>query len=297
MPTKAPLIQFWNRRTQALEPELVYGEAGVKLLYGSTLGRAVTQSLLAQGPFSKLYGLYQSSALSRHKVERFIRDFKIPIQDFEGAPYSSFNDFFIRKFKPNVRPFATHPKHMAAFCEARYLAFAAVKTDESFPVKGQFLSPEFLMGSSEKARPFAGGPLLIARLCPTDYHRFHFPDQGRLLEHYEVSGKLNSVNPFALKQVGEIFGTNERQVNLLQTESFGKLAYIEVGALCVGKIVQTHGGAEFIRGQEKGYFLFGGSTVIVLGEKGAWEPSVDLLEQTAKNLETLVELGQPIASA
>ncbi len=128
-----------------------------------------------------------------------------------------------------------------------------------------------------------------------DYHRFHYPDGGYTLDAFPVHGKLHSVNPIALKKRGSIFLENERRVSILETKSFGKLAYIEVGATMVGKIVQTHTGKSFQRGAEKGYFLFGGSTVIVIGEAGKWIPDQDLLENTSNNLETYIKLGSPIA--
>jgi phosphatidylserine decarboxylase len=108
---------------------------------------------------------------------------------------------------------------------------------------------------------------------------------------------LHSVNPIALKQRSKIFITNERHVSILETKHFGKLAYIEVGALCVGKIVQTHKESEpFSKGDEKGYFLFGGSTVILIGQAGRWNLDEDLLLKTRQNQETLVRLGEPIAT-
>jgi phosphatidylserine decarboxylase len=104
------------------------------------------------------------------------------------------------------------------------------------------------------------------------------------------------VNPLALKYKNQIFINNERHVSLLQTENFGKIAYIEVGAIMVGKIVQTHRwNKPFMRGEEKGYFLFGGSTVIVLGEKGAWKPSADIVKNTNDGIETYLQLGQEVA--
>ena len=134
--------------------------------------------------------------------------------------------------------------------------------------------------------------MMIARLCPVDYHRFHFPDSGSMVERYTLSGKFHSVNPVALKAQPTIFLENERCVSILKTDNFGYLAYVEVGALCVGKIVQsTNEMVRFERGQEKGYFLFGGSTVIVLGEKGKWLPDSDILENTRKGHETFIKLG------
>jgi phosphatidylserine decarboxylase len=289
------MIVYWDRRHQKEEQELVYGESGVRFLYENRMGNFLEEALLSRKLPSTLYGFYQSSNLSRKKIAPFIQQFKIPMGEYEDKDFTSFNDFFIRKFKPGVRKFETSPTKMAAFAEARYLAYEKISADQTFPVKGTDLSPEALLGRRDIARAFDGGSLLIARLCPVDYHRFHYPDDGRTWDSYRIHGKFHSVNPAALKYKSEIFFSNERQISLLDTKHFGRIAYIEVGALLVGKIVQTHLRPDFKRGEEKGYFLFGGSTVIVMGEPGAWKPSIDLLQKTKEKRETLVRLGEPIA--
>jgi phosphatidylserine decarboxylase len=291
-------IRIWNRQARREETEKVYGDKWVKWLYGTPTGQRLTDSLLTRPFISKAYGAFQSSALSRKKVRPFIQDFSIPMQEYENRDFSSFNEFFIRKFRPGAREFVATPSHLSAFAEARYLAWDKVRPDETFPVKGSLLTPALLLESDEFARGFDGGALMIARLCPVDYHRFHFPESGRVEKFYEVRGKLHSVNPVALQYRNEIFCTNERHVSILETENFGRIAYIEVGALCVGRIVQTHPmDRAFRRGDEKGYFLFGGSTVIILGEPGRWRPDQDLLERTAKKQECLVRLGEKIGQA
>lgn len=290
-------LVYWDRGAGRAEVERVYGQAWLQWAYGTRAGRGALRWLTAK-TFSRLYGLYQDSPLSARKIPRFIRDYGIPMEQFEGAPFGSFNDFFIRRFKPGARRFVPGPADFPAFAEARLLAFENIRADQVFPVKAAELSAEKILGGELKARPFIGGPLLLARLCPVDYHRFHYPDDGETLESYELAGRLHSVNPAALAFDGGILATNQRRVSLLKTRGFGLLAYVEVGALCVGRIVQTHPEARpFERGAEKGYFLFGGSTVIVLGEPGAWMPDSDLLEQTALKRETLVRLGEKIASA
>ena len=184
---------------------------------------------------------------------------------------------------------------MPAPVEGRYLAYAATTSDQNFEVKGRSLGLAALLGSEEEAKAFVGGPLLLARLSPMDYHRFHYPDEGMTLKQVTISGKLNSVSPFAFQQKPKIYLENERRVSILETKHFGRLAYIEVGALCVGKIVQTHDPRlPFSRGEEKGYFQFGGSTVIVLGQPGTWVPDPDLLSQTDIGRETLVRLGSQV---
>jgi phosphatidylserine decarboxylase len=300
-----PEIKYFNRTTSQMEVEKVYGDMFIKFLYcsipGQKLGGFFTNKL-----FSKAYGALQDLPLSHRKVRPFIEKFNIPIHDYEAGSlnaldpkdsYRNFNEFFIRKFKLGKRPFAQKPESMPAFAEARYVGFESINNEKTYPVKGKFLNAKDLIGNGEVAKIFEGGPLLIARLCPVDYHRYHYPDNGKVLDHFRVPGVFDSVNPFALKYKNQIFIENERYVTILQTENFGRLAYIEVGAICVGKIVQSHPwNKNFMRGEEKGYFLFGGSTVILVGEKGAWKPSEDVVKNTTQGFETYLQLGQEVAA-
>lgn len=291
-------MNFFNRRTGRVEKEDVYGDLGVRLLYGNPIGFALADSLLVKKAVSRFYGALQSGSRSATKVPEFVKKFRIPMEQYETGPFRSFNDFFIRKFKKGQRTFPTEKNLMGAFAEARYLAFKDISQPISIPVKGLGLDPMSLLGHTPGKERFRGGPCLLARLCPVDYHRYHFPDSGRISHQHLETGKLHSVNPLALQRHPELFFTNERQISLLETENFGTLAYVEVGALCVGKIVESHpAGQNFARGAEKGYFLFGGSTVILYGEPEAWEPAADLLKNSAEGLETLVELGSPVATA
>lgn len=291
-------ITVIDRATGKPFAERVYGEDMLRFAYESRVGRGLSHALLASRPFSSLYGGWQSSRPSARKIPSFIDRFGIDMREYETGPFRSFNDFFIRKFRPGAREFA--PQGLAAPAEGRYLAWESITDDQLFPVKGKYLATESLLGdrSAEWGAFFRGGPLVIARLCPVDYHRFHFPDAGKVLDHFRVAGRYHSVNPIALRAFPDIFVTNERQVTILETQSLGKVAYLEVGAMCVGRIVQrrplTHG-QEFARGEEKGYFLFGGSTVILLGQPGRWSPSADLLAATRERTEVLVRLGERIA--
>lgn len=290
-------ITYWNRRTGRLEQEQVYGEGALRWMYETRPGRALGEGLLSRSWVSALYGSLQSTRWSARKIAPFVQQFDIPMEEYERSDFASFNDFFIRRFKPGARPFTQNPGELAAFAEARYFAMERLDPAQRFPVKGIALTASELVGDSALAKPFERGPAFIARLCPVDYHRFHFPDGGHVVTTSHCAGPLHSVNPLALQFKPDILITNERQVSILDTDHFGKLAYVEVGATMVGKIVQTHAaGRPFGRGDEKGYFLFGGSTVVVLGEAGAWTPDSDLLTQSAGGVETLVRLGERIAS-
>jgi phosphatidylserine decarboxylase len=289
-------IRYWNRRQDRMEQEDVYGDLFVRLLYGNPLGFALADSLLVRKSVSRLYGSLQSSPRSALKVPGFVEKFRIPMEQYEPGPFASFNDFFIRRFREGLRPFPTDAGSMGAFAEARYLAFANTSEPITLPVKGLELDPIGLLGATPGKERFRGGSCLLARLCPVDYHRFHFPDSGRITHFHQEEGKLHSVNPLALQRHPGLLLANERHVSVLSTENFGDIAYVEVGALCVGRIVQSHQlERPFARGAEKGYFLFGASTVVVYGEPGAWIPTDDLLGMSAKGVETLVELGSPVA--
>jgi phosphatidylserine decarboxylase len=293
---KHPPILVWDRKQGREIEEQVYGEGGVRFMYANPFGRGLGDALLSRRWFSQGYGWLQSTRWSGRKVEPFIARYGIAMDEYEPGPFPTFNDFFVRKFREGARTWAQEPNVMAAFAEARYLAWTAIEDDHTFPVKGEHLSAASLMGDAERARDFIGGPLLLARLCPVDYHRFHYPDDGRLLESYRMHGAYHSVNPVALKAKSDVLATNERHISILDTVHFGKLAYIEVGAMCVGKIVQSHLDPAFKRGDEKGYFLFGGSTVVVLGQPDRWQPDAEILQQTARQRETLIRLGEPVAT-
>lgn len=298
-------INFYSRITGKIEKELVYGDKFIEWLYQTPSGKSLSE-LICKAPISKIYGFIQDLPLSSQKIAPFIEKFNIQMDDYlpeEGGtqlkPYSSFNQFFIRRFSTNKRPFVTKTSELAAFSEARYYGYEKVLPEETVPVKGFNLSPNNLIANTKWEKTFEEGPLLLARLCPVDYHRYHYPDNGVILDDFRIHGNFHSVNPLALKSKGDILITNERHVTILETENFGKLAYIEVGATCVGKIIQSKPltkGNKFSRGEEKGYFLFGGSTVIVVGEKGKWIPSEDILTHTKKGLETYLHLGMPVAS-
>ena len=279
--------------------ERVYGGRWIKLLYGTSVGKLIS-SAIALPPVSRFYGWLQDRPASRKKVQPFIEEFDIQIDDFlpeEGrsadAPYSTLKKFSTRRVADAARPFAPPPAFPAP-CDARYFAYESQNDSVQVPVKGAYFKADALVRNDEWNGYFKDGPAFVARLCPVDYHRFHFPDDGEMLATWRIPGALHSVNPWALAFREDIFMINERQVSILETKQFGKLAYVEVGATCVGKIQQTHQGKHFARGDEKGMFLFGGSTVIVIGERGRWSPNSQLVTNSKQGIETYLKMGQPL---
>ena len=291
----SPLL-VWHRSQGRMVPERVQDQRALALLYGTAAGRWAARTLFSSPLFSLLYGVSYRSARSRRKIAPFVRAYGIAAGEFEDRPYVSFNDFFARRFRGGARSFVAEPRLMPAFAEARYLAWEAAPAGLEFPVKGLRVRARALLAGRDRAARFEGGPLIVARLAPQDYHRVHFLDAGPVVEHYRIRGPLHSVNPLALAALPAILCTNRREVMLQDTESFGRIAYVEVGAMTVGRIVQHRvPGACPQRGDEKSHFEVGASTVVVLGEPGRWIPEADILENTRQGLETFVELGTVVA--
>jgi phosphatidylserine decarboxylase len=264
--------------------------------YESEPQRSFTQWFKSQPIYDRLYALYENSRLSTREIEPFIRKYHINMAEFEPVRYRSFAEFFDRRFRPGVRKFPSVPEEMGAFAEARYFGWQNVAPDQRFPVKGHSLSAEQILGNADRARQFAGGPVLLVRLAPVDYHHMHYPDDGTTLENQRLGRRLWTVNWHALQSKPDILFANERNVNILETRNFGRLGFVEVGALSVGRIAQVHPlHLPFRRGGEKAVFRFGGSAIVVFGEAGKWCPSADLLEHTRENVETLVHLGDCVA--
>ncbi len=287
---------FDRLKGQEIE-EVVYGDFFVKLAYGGGIGQALVSAPFNQKLLSQLIGYYQSTKLSRGRIAEFIHKYNIKMSDFEvpEGGYISFNDFFIRKLSAGARSFPHEAQSFGAPAEGRLSVFEIENSMSVLSVKGQKMSIQTLLGSSEESQKFVNGFAMVFRLCPVDYHRFHFPDSGIPSESHRLGKTLHSVNPLAQIMIPDVFLTNERQVSYLQSDNFGRLGIIEVGALGVGKIHQTYSpGVKAQRGSEKGYFSFGGSTVILLSQQGALKIDSDLIERSRFGVESLVRLGEVI---
>jgi phosphatidylserine decarboxylase len=285
-------LPVWDRQGGKLVSEWMDDHTPT---YESEPQRSITQWIKSQPLFDWLYAAYENTHWSAREIEPFVRKYHIDMSEFESREYGSFAEFFDRRLRPGVRSFPSAPGEMGAFAEARYFGWTRFDAEQRFPVKGHSLSAEQILGNAQRARPFIGGPVLLVRLAPVDYHHVHYPDHGRTSDHGRLGHRLWTVNWHALLSKPDILFSNERNINILETRHFGRLAFVEVGALSVGRIVQVHPlDAPFQRGEEKSVFRFGGSAIVVFGEPGMWRPSDDLLEHTKEGVETLVRLGEPV---
>jgi phosphatidylserine decarboxylase len=289
-------LKYWDRYHNEILEDQVYADWFIRFCYEHKAGRKFLDYFFSQKSFNLLYGLYKNSKFSLKQIQKDIHQYEVDMDLFIESPFECYSDFFLRHFKPGKRPFPTAPDSLGSFAEGRILAFESITSEHKFPVKGKHLTSQALMGKNVDAKTFDGGPIIIARLCPIDYHHFHYPDTGKVIKRYRIGGVYHSVNVLALKNQPDVFENNEREITIIETENFGKMAYIEVGAMCVGKIIQDNPHAQdFKRGELKGHFEFGASTVIILGEPGKWKPSADILEHSHKNIESYIKLGDEVA--
>ncbi len=293
-------IWYLERTTGEKRLERVYGHWALSLLYGDGFWNGLFSKLflplLAKIPlFSILYGYLQKRKASRKKIPAFIRDFGVDTSEFVHENFQSFNDFFIRKLKPEKRPIVSDPNVLAMPADGRVLVYP---TFDQFAVKGQeFSLSQFLQNTADGHR-YVEGSMAIIRLCPSDYHRFHFPCDGTPISTRLINGALYSVNPLALRKRLSILAENKRVITEIDTERFGTILYIEIGATNVGSIRQTFTPYQKVKkGEEKGYFEFGGSCIVLFFEKGRLEFDADLIRNTQKGLETRANFGTSLGKA
>ncbi|SCA55550.1 Phosphatidylserine decarboxylase proenzyme 1 [Candidatus Terasakiella magnetica] len=288
-------ITVIDRETGTSFKEVVLGEKWIRWAYQDSNSGLVEKLLFRSSAISKLMGWWYDSSFSKGKIQAAIDELSIDESEF-AAPkesFASFNDFFIRHLKPEARPFSTDDKIIASPADGRVLVFPKLDKDVFVPVKGYPFSIEkMLPGISER---FKDGALAIVRLCPADYHRYHFPCAGHITQTKDLDGALHSVNPIALGSGPDVFGDNKRSYTLIETANIGTYCFIEVGAFGVGSIVNTCTSGDVSKMDEKGYFKFGGSTVVVVFEKDQIQFSDDLVQNSAQGRETLVKVGQELA--
>ncbi len=287
-------INYVDRQTSEIKTEKVAGEKWLIWLYTNPIGELSLHSLVKRKFVSSYYGGLMDSPRSVDKIEPFVNEYDIDLSIAQKQEFSSFNDFFIRKLKPEARPINTDSNVVVSPADGKIMAYADI-SDQDFIVKGyQFNIKEFL-DDTALAEKYNDGSLIIVRVCPVDYHRFHFPVSGKVSSVTAIEGDYYSVNPIAVKKIIEVFCLNKREYVTISTREFGDVIMAEVGATMVGSIIQTYKGDIAAIGEEKGYFKFGGSSVLLLFEKGKIRIDGDLLKNTVNNLETEVKIGERIA--
>ena len=288
-------IKFVNRASGETEYETPPAEGLLKFLYDNPFGKVTLLPLAKRKFFSSTIGKKMNKKKSVKKIKEFVQTLKIDMSESQKQikDFTSFNDFFYRKLKPNARPIG---KGFVSPGDGRLLAFRNIADVNSFFVKGrEFTLTEFL-GNKKLAEQHKNDSMFILRLAPNDYHRFHFPYNGTPDEAVLIKGDYFSVSPYALvSNFTKVFCENKREICKFNTTDKGEVLLIPVGATLVGTIIETYTPKSNVgAGDEMGYFAFGGSTIVIFVDKNKIKIDKDLLLNTKNKLETLVQMGEQI---
>jgi phosphatidylserine decarboxylase len=288
-------IVYVDRSTGKLDTEKVAAEFWLRWLYGNPVGEMALEGLVKRKFVSEWYGKKMDEPESKQKIKPFIREFNINMSEVADTNFKCFNDFFIRKLKHSARPVDTALKSIISPGDGKILAYQNLDSSD-FIIKGiRFNLKDFLQDST-LANAYYGGELYILRLAPYDYHRFHFPLSGEVLKTKDISGTYYSVSPIALREKVRLLFSNKRDYTVIHNDYAGDYIMAEVGATMVGSIVQTYKDKVVCKGQEKGYFKFGGSTIVLIFKKNKIKIDKDLLLNTKKGFETAVKMGEKIGT-
>ena len=292
-------IYYFDRYHGELRREKVYGDQALRWTYETKAGKFALHTLVKRIWFSRWYGWKMNRPATRAKIAPFIEDYDLDSDEFLRRPdeFANFNEFFFRELKPEARPIDSRPSVVVFPADGRHLCVPDLSACEGLFVKGQMFDLASLLDDDELARRYAGGSLLLSRLCPVDYHRFHFPFSGVPGPTRLINGPLYSVNPIALCQNINILATNKRTLTELETESLGTVLQLEIGATCVGGIEQTYDARSMVeKGDEKGYFRFGGSSTITIFEPGRVVFDNDLIKQSSQQTELYARMGDSMGT-
>ena len=294
VPAQKP-IKYVDRESGQVRTEKVYGEQWLNWLYHNPVGEATLWAIAKRKIVSSVYGDMMENPSSSDKIQPFIEEYGVDISIAQEQNFNSFNEFFIRKLKPQARPIIQDSLAVASPADGKVLAYENISNSD-FYIKGVRFNVESFLNNTELAKKYTDGSMIVFRLAPPDYHRYHFPISGKVPEaNTKIDGDYYSVNPLALREKAEIFWLNKREYGVIESPVFGNVVMVEVGATMVGSMLQSYSGTSIKKGDEKGYFKFGGSTVVLLFEKDKIQIDQDLLRNTSNSLETTIKMGEQIA--
>ena len=286
-------VEYIDRKTGARVVESVMGDGALRFAYETLLGRTLWPVLFGSKIISAVLGRRYDSPKSKKDIANLAAIPGCQPEEAEKpmADYGSFNEFFTRRLKPGARPIG---EGVVSPADGRLMLYLNADADRPFPLKGAMRS---LRTVFDQQAPSGKYDIAVIRLAPVDYHRFHFPCACSTAEAVKVvPGQYHSVNPIALARRPDVYADNERQILKCQA-AFGNFWLVDVGAFGVGTIVQTYTGEKHAKGDEKGYFKFGGSTVIFIARAGAVTFDADLVRNSAEGIETRVLCGERIGCA
>ncbi len=290
-------IPLYNRETKKYEEEIVYNTKLKKFLYDTKFGKIVNHIIAARKRVSWFYGLLQKKEKSKKEIVPYINKYNLNVDEFEKAvhEFKDFNDFFKRKLKSSARPICPKKDSFISPADGR-LYTAKIDEDLLVPVKGIKFPIKELLKSDQIVDEYKNGLCLIFRLVPYDYHRFCYIDEGTHSEVKKLKGLYHVSSPtsFILRKF-PVYHGNYREYCILNTRNFDEVVHMEIGAMTVGKVKQNHfSGTSFKKGDEKGYFEYGASTIILLVKPGIIDLDNDIKEASLQGIESMVRYGSTI---
>jgi phosphatidylserine decarboxylase len=284
-------IQIYDRARETVYDEPQYGEKRLNFLYDTTPGRILLRVIFARPWYSNMNATLNSTRRSTRKIGPLVRQFNIDMNEYPGQTYTSYDSFITRKIDPAKRPVAAQPNALIAVADSRLQAYP-ITADGRIPVKQGSYTIAELLTDPDLAVTYEDGVCLVFRLATPDYHRYCFVDDGQVIRVRTIRGMLHSVQPVSAKRYRPL-SENCRQYSVIETLNLGTVVTVEVGALLVGRI-HNYEITTCRRGQEKGYFSLGGSTICLLLKSGTVKIDPDIMEYSRRHIETKVRLGEKI---
>lgn len=260
--------------------------------YDTFIGRILLKIAISKFVTNTI-GKYMNSKLSIKKIDNFIKENNIDMSEYEKKEYISYNDFFTRKIIDSKRPINNDKYSLISPCDSKLLAYK-INDDLTLNIKDSYYSVDTLVNKSIM-KEYKEGYALVFRLSTDNYHRYCYIDSGTKNKNIYIKGVFHTVQPIALNHYN-FFKTNSREYTILNTNNFDKVIDIDIGALGVGRIKNHHEEYQYKKGEEKGYFEFGGSTIVLLFKKDIIEIDKDILDNSKDNIETNVKYGEKIGN-
>ena len=284
------MIKIYDRKKDGYYIEDEHAKESLEQLYNTIHGRILLKMFYSNRIYSKIVALSEKSCFSKRKIAPFIDKYNINLDEYENKNYKSFDDFFTRKKKSEFLEVDKNTKSFIAPCDGKLQVF---KIDKALrlKVKGSLYNLSELLEDERIVDRYRGGTCLVYRLSVDDYHRYCHIDSGKPLMSRFIKGKLHTVRPIAKRY--NVFKENQREYVVLDTENLGEIIYMEVGAIQIGKI-NNYNLHKFKKGQEKGYFSYGASTIVIFLQEGKVKLDEDIIEMSKKNIEVKVKYGEKI---
>ncbi len=283
------MIKIYDRENQTYCTEVQYGEKMLNFLYHTVWGRIMLK-LIANRSFSRLNAVYNNSKSSISKINPFIEKYNIKINDFESKEYQSFNDFFTRSMLQGKRNICMEPERLIAPADSKLLVYH-ITENLKISVKNSIYSMDEILRDRVLSKEYENGLCLVYRLTVDDYHRYCYIDDGEIVGQKRIKGKLHTVS--SISKDYKVYLENQREYQVINTKYLGSIIQMEVGAMLIGRIVNTQSKL-VLRGEEKGYFSYGGSTIIVFIKANHVIIDADIMKHSQEQIETMVKYGEAV---